>query len=108
MYKIAIHLICIEPALFMQSGIHKRRSENNLIHRFIGPIQVYFEDVVSYHVLQVRCFVSGILGLPVINYLGWQTSTVLGTILSFVGLLCSSYVQSFYLIYLTFGIITGE
>ena len=81
------------------------------IHWFVDPVHVYYEcvEIMFYSiVLQVRCFVSGILGLPVINCLGWQASTVLGAGLSFVGLLCSSYVQSFYLIYLTFGIITGE
>ena len=46
--------------------------------------------------------------LPLIEKIGWRVSTLLGTLLAFLGLLLSSFATGAITMYITYGIMTGK
>ena len=52
------------------------------------------------------CF-TGVLALPVVDMLGLRLSALLGAMLAMTGLLLTSILNEFYILYLTYGIFTG-
>ena len=53
-------------------------------------------------------FFLGVLALPVVEKIGWRWSSLLGTLLSVVGLLLSSVSPYVYIMYVTYGVVAGK
>lgn len=63
--------------------------------------------IVYFLKLHVIFFILGIIAGPLIKKFGWRSVAISGSVLSTIGFVSSSFVNNIYLLYFTYGVMTG-
>ena len=65
-----------------------------------------FDDISN--LFNIFLTLSGIVAGPLIKKFGWRLVTVIGSVISAIGFFASSFSPNVYLLYLTYGGLTGK